>query len=278
MPQNQYASPSWLTTSQSNTQWNRAQNIWLAHLRQTMALQLIEQQQNTLDTQSNGTLKIGKSTHSCQGIWVKPFWDSSMKFHTKRKTHLTHMSSQTTEPKHKSQNQRKTSPPSEKKKQLLSKHLRGPSSISGWQQDTHGTQFTCHQMSEANSKNNCKNYAIVRLSCNTKGSNNEIKCKWHDTSSPQWHWICKWEKGIKLHRRTFLSVEQQHFCPQQWGNIDSQDNHLIRNVFSGRSRIGSIIFECKRGGIHTTSTHRIGPPSTMHPHPNQQHNSKGSHK
>jgi hypothetical protein len=42
-----------------------------------------------------------------------------MKLHTQSKTHLTHMSSQTTDPKHNSQNQRKTSPPWKEKTKFV---------------------------------------------------------------------------------------------------------------------------------------------------------------
>ncbi len=147
-----------------------------------------------------------------------------------------------------------------------------------WQHNTHGTQFTCYQTSKFNSKNNGDNYAIVGLSHNTRGCNNDIQFKQHDASSPQWCWIWKQEKGTKLHRSTFLFVKQQHFCPQQRGNIDSCDNHQSSHVVSSRSRIGCIIFEFKKGGIYMTNTHRNGPPAITHPHPNQQHNDRGSHK
>jgi hypothetical protein len=77
----------------------------------------------------------------------------------------------------------------------------------------------------------------------TQRCNNDIQCKQHDTSSPQQCWICKQEKGMKSHRRTFLSVKQQHSPPQQRGNIDSCNNHQSSHVVSGRSRIGSIIWD-----------------------------------
>ncbi len=187
----------------------------------------IKQRQNTSDSQLNGTMKIEKSTHQCQGIWAKPLWDSSIKFHIKTK-----FASPTCHSKFLSQSaicrtrRRPPHPRNRREKNHTSCYGDAPIlRTCGRQHNTPVSQLTRNWTSKTNGENKGNGNAIIRLSRNPRVSNNIIQRKRYDSSSSQWCGIRKQEKSTKPRRRTFLPIKQQQLRSEQRRNIDNVDNN-----------------------------------------------------
>jgi hypothetical protein len=62
------------------------------------------------------------------------------------------------------------------------------------------------------------------------------------------------------------------------GHPQHRASYQIRHVISGRSRIGSPIYQCPRSRIHSTYPRAHGPPAAANTHPNRQFDSRGCHQ
>ena len=92
---------------------------------------------------------------------------------------------------------------------------------------------------------------------------------------PQRRRLRQREERTKLSGRPLFLVKQRPTPHQQWRDHDKRNHHKSGHVIGGGSRTGSTIFECKRGSIPTTNTHRNGSPATADATPNRQHAAEG---
>ncbi len=79
-------------------------------------------------------------------------------------------------------------------------------------------------------------------------------------------------------RGDIFSIQRWQIPTQKWCNPYRSNNNQSSYVIGSRSRAGSSVIKCKRGGIFTTNTCQNGPPTTKNPNPNWQLNGGGSNQ